>query len=106
MSNSSRTVSKPLKFCFLQRKADLEFLGPDGEYESDGGLDHPHRGPPKELTIETFVVEMKYIQRVFRQEFWDTFSIAVSKDAAASQLLMIPKTVGLRAREISNGANP
>ena len=46
------------------------------------------------VTIEMFVIEMKYIQKVFQQEFWDAFSMAVSKDAGASQLLMIPKTVG------------
>ena len=47
-----------------------------------------------EITMEMFVIEMKYIQKVFQQEFWDAFSMAVSEDAEASQLLMIPRTVG------------
>lgn len=46
-----------------------------------------------EITIETFVIEMKYIQKVFGQAFWDAFFMAVSKDPEASQLLIIPKTV-------------
>ena len=43
---------------------------------------------------ETFIVDMKFVQKIFRQDFWDRLA-KLPKDEDKSEALKIPKTVGL-----------
>lgn len=57
----------------------------------------PNRdAPAKAKEYETFLLDMRYVQRVFRQEFWDSLA-KVSKHEDQGQALKIPKTVGFWA---------
>ena len=50
--------------------------------------------PPKVDMFESFLLDMKYVQRVFRQDFWDSLA-NISKPADRGHALKIPKTVGI-----------
>lgn len=50
-------------------------------------------GPTKDSPTEIFVVDMNFVHKVFRQEFWDKLA-DLPTDEDKSQALKIPKTVG------------
>ena len=56
----------------------------------------PHRGPNAKGTkapLETFLGDMKFVQKVFQQEFWDALAKLPTDEEKSKQLIM-PKTVG------------
>ena len=54
----------------------------------------PNRdAPAKAKTYQVFILDMKYVQRVFRQDFWDSLA-QLPKPEDQGLALKIPKTVG------------
>ena len=50
------------------------------------------RGVHHKSTVKAYIVDMKYIQSAFREEFWDDWAKMSTKHRG--QALKIPKTLG------------
>lgn len=56
-------------------------------------IPYPQRGPPKNQLVDAFVIDMRYMQKVFRQDFWDTWAKLPTAEEKGL-VLTIPRTVG------------
>ena len=65
----------------------------DDHGHEEACVPYPQRGPPKNRFIDAFVVDMQFIQMVFRQDFWDTWARLPTAEEKGA-VLRVPRTVG------------